>query len=131
MKIENVKYRGTLFGFKVITSLKMGGDEMKYIVYWEWDEKDTEELIKKTRQIDELREKYPDRYPKSIGGRSKIIVRDQERPHRGFSLYEGTEEQLNKWEEFYKPELRVTEILHIIKAQEYIEEFESKKKKLV
>lgn len=97
---------------------------MKYIVFWEWDEEDTERGIEKTRKIDELREKYPARFPKSLGSSYA-----RESPPSGFTLFEATEEQLENWKEFYKPELRVTEIWHIISAQEYIERFESKKKR--
>lgn len=99
-------------------------EEVKYIVFWDWDEEDTEKGIEKTRKIDKLREKCPARFPKSLGSSYA-----RESPSSGFTLFEATEEQLENWKEFYKPELRVTEIWHIISAQEYIERFESKKKK--
>lgn len=97
----------------------------KYIVFWEWDEKDTEKGIEKTREIDELREKYPDRYPRSLG--SSYAVRS---PLNGFTLFEANEEQLKNWKAFYEPVLHITDIWHIVSASEFIEEYESRKEKL-
>lgn len=97
---------------------------MKYIVFWEWDEKDTEKGIAKTREIDELRERCPEKYPKSLGS---SYARDS--PPSGFTIFKANEKQLENWKEFYEPVLRVTKIWKIIKAKEYIKRFESKKRK--
>lgn len=99
---------------------------MKIIVHWEWNEEDTEELIKKSIRIDRVREKESDRFPTSISNGSWILAREPDHPRSGFSLYEGTEEQLKRWTEFYKPELKITKISNIVTAQEYVKELKGK-----
>jgi len=99
---------------------------MKYIVYWEWNERDTVGLIKKSREIDELRKENPERFPTTLSGGSLVIVGDPEQPRSGISLYEANKEQMEKWQEFYRPELKVTKIVELVTAHEYIKELESK-----
>ena len=86
----------------------------KYIVFWEWDEKDTEEGIRLSKEIDKLR-----KFPKSLG--SSFVFQS---PPRGFTLFEATEEQLENWKEFYGPVLKNIKIQSIIHASEFIEEYE-------
>jgi len=96
----------------------------KYIVFWEWDEDETEKGIQKSKEIDKLREEDQARarFPKSLG--SSFVLQS---PRRGFTLFEATEQQLENWMEFYGSLLKNTKIQPIIHASEFIKEYESTK----
>jgi hypothetical protein len=99
----------------------------KYIVFWEWDEEDTEKGILKSKEIDKLREEEQARarFPKSLG--SSYV---EQSPPRGFTLFEATEEQLENWKAFYGSVLKITKIQPIIHASEFIKEYESTQKQI-
>jgi hypothetical protein len=84
------------------TKTERRGEELKYIVFWEFCPEDMDKVIKKTVNIQQEAEKNPGKYPEyifpphSIGGQTK-----------GFSVVEATPEQTVNGILYWHPELKL------------------------
>ena len=75
---------------------------MKYLVFWEFNSEDFDKVIQKSVKAQKESVENPDKYvkyllpPHSIGGQNK-----------GFSVVEGTSEQIINGVLFWRPELKL------------------------
>lgn len=95
------------------TKKKKEGEEVKYIVLWEYDKKDEAAVFEKfkTRPEAEVNRLLP---PYALGGQTK-----------GFSLFEDEDfERIEKYQHHYAPELKVKifpiiEVTKLVELREY------------
>ena len=90
---------------------------MKYIVFWEFCPEDLDKVMQKSVKAQKEAVENPDKYskyllpPHSIGAQSK-----------GFSVVEGTPEQIVNGVLFWSPEMKL-KYMPIIESAKFIEQY--------
>lgn len=85
---------------------------MKYIVFWEYDPKELDAVVKKLKAFREEIKKSPEKYAKSISPNYTMSV-----GFKGFQLFEADDsEQLARMVLHYRPEVKF-EIVHITETK--------------
>ena len=74
---------------------------MRKVIFYTWDENRTEDVIRGWIEIDALRAKYPDMFPRGLHSDNNDLGY-HESPPWGFGIYDGTEEQFNNWKAHYE-----------------------------
>ncbi len=94
--------------------------EMKYIVFWEYDPKDLEEVIEKLKELRKKIKKTPEKYAKSISPNYTMSI-----GFTGFQLFEADKpEQLARMVLHYRPEVEF-DVVHITETKTMIKLYET------
>jgi hypothetical protein len=90
---------------------------MKYIVFWEFDPKDMEKVIKKTMEFNKKRDKDPEKLQKLIFPPHSMFNET-----KGFSITESTLEQMAEATMWFFPEMKM-KYVPIIESAKMMELF--------
>ena len=94
--------------------------KMKYIVFWQYDPKDLNEVIKKLKEFRKKVKKTPEKYAKSISPNYTMSI-----GFNGFQLFEAdTPEQLARMVLHYRPEVEF-DIVHITETKTMLTLYET------
>jgi hypothetical protein len=98
------------------------GDQMKYIVFWEYEPKEIDKAVKKLIAFRDMMKKSPEKYAKPITPNYTMSV-----GFKGFQLFEANDpEQLARMVLHYRPEVKF-EIVHITETKKTMKIYDESK----